>query len=141
MDGPKLGAALKVRLDQLGWSQHGFVRRVNNLGGKLSSGYLSQLINGQVQSVGSEKLQAFAMAFGITVDQLLDASIPTEIAALRTDGIPDPALQELSALWDEMTDEERQFMLSTGRSIWNLGRKTKKRDVPNPTSHPQPATG
>src|SRR5689334_7295817 len=78
MQGPQLGAAIKARLDRLGWSQHGLVRRVNKTGiTTISAGYLSQLIHGEVQSVGSDKLQAFAAVFGVTVDQLLDAGDAT----------------------------------------------------------------
>jgi transcriptional regulator with XRE-family HTH domain len=113
---------------------HGLTREELAQRAKVTYAYIYKLEVRGAENPSGESIMQVAAALGVTVEQLLGrAPLPGPLADLQAEGLPDARLYEMQALWNDLSDDEREVLVNTARSVWRLRHPSRK---PEPNQAP-----
>lgn len=131
---PMLGQVLRQYREARGWKQDALAAKTG-----LAQSYISRIERGERTNVPLETLRLFADALQVPLDELVRASMPEKVAALRSVGVPDKYLQEMSAKWEDLTLEDQELLLIMTRTLWERRQVRNQSQLEQKPGNPQPA--
>jgi transcriptional regulator with XRE-family HTH domain len=118
-----LGEVIRRYRLALGMKQRTLAERIGMPGGQ---SYISAIEKGTQENITTDLLLRIAGVLNIPHDELIEPrTMPSELLALQSAGVPDKDLQELARMWPDLSLEQRQATLLITRSMWESAVKAR----------------